>query len=51
MFKYLFACIRAIRIKKCKSSCMDIEIEASPPHTPHLEQDDKENKEIIIYNI
>lgn len=44
MFKYLVACIRAIRIKKCKSSCMDIEIEASP-ETP------KQDKEIKIYNV
>lgn len=46
MLKYLFACIRGLRIKKCKSSCMDFEIEASPVHTPK-----EEDKEVKVFNI
>jgi len=48
MFKYLLACIRGLRLKKCKSSCMSVEVEASPPHTPI---ENIENKEITIYNV
>ena len=50
-FKYIVECFRVIRFKKCKSSCCEIDFEASsPPPTP-LEIKDKDkdkDKNIII---
>jgi len=44
--RYIVECFRVMRFKKCKSSCCEIDFEASsPPSTPvQTEDEDKEDK-------
>jgi hypothetical protein len=48
--KYITECFRAMRFKKCKSSCCNIDIDLSPPSSPVEinENENKKNEKITI---
>lgn len=47
--QYIVECFRVIRFKKCKSTCCEVDIEASsPPNTPKIiDEKNKENNSML----
>lgn len=43
--RYIVECFRVIRLKKCKSTCCEVDFEASsPPNTPTIINNEKNEK-------
>jgi hypothetical protein len=41
--RYIVECFRVIRFKKCKSSCCEVDFEASsPPNTPTIKNEEND---------
>jgi hypothetical protein len=42
--RYIVECFRILRLKKCKSTCCEVDFEASsPPNTPTIKNEENDN--------